>query len=201
MNNKYISRIAARMSSSAADQYDDDDDDAGEYSPASDGSSPAADSSPALESPAADPSPALESPALESPTLESPASDMSEVEDTEDVFGGFSDGLEDLTEYSSRIYLDLTVDFEGEIAQDLLLKTLKQKIRQSLQSGMQEAANELKLSSVKVKVMPIKVELSILDEAEYEPVRALRGDEDDFSTQAASDHEDDGSGEDEELEE
>jgi hypothetical protein len=179
MDTKYISRIAARVSSPSQDELDE-----AEYGEESDeeydGGTPAA-----------------SEPSDMSPAVESPASEMDQGGGAlDDILEGLSDGLDGGTEYSSRIFFDMTVDFEGNVPQSELVATIKKNIRESLQKGMQEAANQLQLSAVSVKVMPIKMELSVIDESEYEPLRDETGGGDGHSDESYGDGEDDELGED-----
>ena len=77
-----------------------------------------------------------------------------------------SDGLEVATEYSCHMTFDIMASFEGKTPKAELAAKIKECLKNAIQAGMQEAANELALSSTEVKVLPINMKLSVLDESE-----------------------------------
>jgi len=172
MNSKYMSRIAAKMVSAQQEQDDSD-----EYEDQGSQSGYVEEGSEAAQEP------------------------FSEDDNgMDDFLADLSDGLGTGTEYSCRISIDLTVDFEGDSSKQDIVAAIKSHLKNSLQDGMQKAANQLQLSSVGVKVMPIKMDISALDEAEYEPLREQLGEEDGHSREDQYDAEGDQSGQDQESE-
>lgn len=70
------------------------------------------------------------------------------------------------TEYSCRVELHLEIDCEGEVTKEVLLKKIRTELKNSIESGIKVVTGELDLSSVRVKVRPMVMELAILDESE-----------------------------------
>jgi hypothetical protein len=107
--------------------------------------------------------------------FETPAEDESEitydgVDSVEGVIdfdmGIESDGLSIPTEYSCRMQIDMTATFEGTVSKADLIGKIKEHLKTALKSGMQKAAGEMSLQSTDVKVMPIQMDVAVLDGSE-----------------------------------
>lgn len=77
-----------------------------------------------------------------------------------------SDPSSPSTEYSCRIELIMDATFEGSVTRDDLVSKLKDELKKSITSGMQATSNDLGLASVGVKVFPIVMECSAVDETD-----------------------------------
>lgn len=76
---------------------------------------------------------------------------------------GMGDGLGVPTEYSAHVQIDIITTFEGTVSTNDLVSKIKSHLKEALKNGMQQAADEMSLQSTDVKVMPIKLDLSVLD--------------------------------------
>jgi hypothetical protein len=72
------------------------------------------------------------------------------------------------TEYSAHIDLSITVNFEGDVAKDILEKKIQNELIAAIQNGMTVVAEEFDLQSTTARVKPIKMELAINDQAAVE---------------------------------
>src|SRR5512136_613724 len=72
------------------------------------------------------------------------------------------------TEYSAHIDLSITVNFEGDVAKDIIEKKIQNELIAAIQNGMTIVAEEFGLQSTTARVKPIKMELAINDQAAIE---------------------------------
>jgi len=77
-----------------------------------------------------------------------------------------ADGLLVKTEYSFRIELVLTANFEGAVSSQQLVDKLKIELKSGLETAMQNVADDLSLDNVAVHVKPVDFALSINDNDE-----------------------------------
>lgn len=78
------------------------------------------------------------------------------------------DSLKNRTEYSCKMDISLTVDFEGEISKKDLSKYLKSEIVNSIKSGMTLLSNSHGLECNNVLVQPLQVECVVNDTSTIE---------------------------------
>jgi hypothetical protein len=67
------------------------------------------------------------------------------------------------TEYSARMELSLSVDFEGAADKAALMTKLKQEIVDSIESGVSITARSFNLRASNLKVKPLKVNMDVND--------------------------------------
>lgn len=78
------------------------------------------------------------------------------------------DILASKTEFSVRAEIALSVDFEGEVAKDHLLKKLRNEIMAAIKQAVTITANELQVSPSVVTVQPISFDVAVNDQADLQ---------------------------------
>lgn len=71
------------------------------------------------------------------------------------------DMLRPLVEYSCRMELSLSVDFEGQVPKDRLIKKLKSEMMASIKAAVNIVSRDFSLETTGVKVQPIKLECAV----------------------------------------
>ena len=69
------------------------------------------------------------------------------------------------TEYSARVEIAFSVDFEGQVAKDVLVKKIQDEIVSSLESSVKIISRELRLRPGRVLVKPLRIEVAMNDQA------------------------------------
>ena len=70
------------------------------------------------------------------------------------------------TEYSCRIELSMTATFEGLVSREVLTSKVQSELKASIEAGMKAVSNDLSLQSTEVKVLPIVMDCSVVDESD-----------------------------------
>lgn len=83
------------------------------------------------------------------------------------------------TEYSCRMEVSFSADFEGDVAQRDLVKKVKTEVMAAMKSAMKQVARDLGLTSTGLTVQPLQVECAVNDQMSVEdepdePVRKRR---------------------------
>lgn len=73
------------------------------------------------------------------------------------------DMLRSTTEYSCRMDLSISADFEGHIPKDRLIRKLKAEITASVRAAMGIVARDFGLDSTGVNIQPVRVECAMND--------------------------------------
>jgi hypothetical protein len=73
------------------------------------------------------------------------------------------DTLKSETEYSCRIELNITANFEGHVDKSHILKKLKSELIAAIKSGVTTTSRELNIASTGVTVQPIRLECDVND--------------------------------------
>ncbi len=71
------------------------------------------------------------------------------------------------TEYSTRVEIAFSADFEGSIAKSVLIKKLEDEIVNALKSSVGIVSRELRLRPGRVLVTPLKIDVAMNDQASY----------------------------------
>lgn len=66
--------------------------------------------------------------------------------------------LEPSTEYSCRMEISLSADFEGDVVKKDLIKKLKSEVIASIKSGMEQVSRDLGIRGTGVVIKPLQVE-------------------------------------------
>jgi hypothetical protein len=69
------------------------------------------------------------------------------------------------TEYSARVEIDFSADFEGQVAKDAFATKLENEIISALEAAVKIVARELRLQPTHVRVKPLRVEIAVNDQA------------------------------------
>lgn len=72
------------------------------------------------------------------------------------------------TEFSCKVDLSLTADFEGDVAKKDLIKKVKAELVNSIKAGMTAVCKDLGMECTNVLVQPIQVECAVNDQASIE---------------------------------
>lgn len=72
--------------------------------------------------------------------------------------------LRPVTEYSCRMDLSISADFEGKIPKDRLVKKLKAEMTAAVKAAMSIVARDFGLESTGVNVKPVRVECAMNDQ-------------------------------------
>jgi len=72
------------------------------------------------------------------------------------------------TEYSCRVEIALTADFEGNVAKKNLIKKLKNEIITAIKTGVEQVSTDMELQATGVVVSPLRVECAVNDQASVE---------------------------------
>lgn len=76
--------------------------------------------------------------------------------------------LQPLTEYSCRADVSISVDFEGRVSKNALLKKLKDELSSAIRAAVSIVAKDTGLDASSVKVQPIKFDCAVNDQAMLE---------------------------------
>ncbi len=68
------------------------------------------------------------------------------------------------TEYSCHVELSFSVDFEGKVAKDTLVKKLRREIMSALESSATIVAQELQLQATGIMVKPVQMNVAVNDQ-------------------------------------
>lgn len=74
------------------------------------------------------------------------------------------DMLRPTTEYSCRLELSVSADFEGRVPKDRLVKKLKAEMTAAVRAAMGIVARDFGLESTGVQVQPVRVEVAMNDQ-------------------------------------
>lgn len=74
------------------------------------------------------------------------------------------DMLRSTTEYSCRMDLSISADFEGQISKDKLIKKLKAEMTAAIKAAMGIVARDFGLESTGVRVQPVRVDCAMNDQ-------------------------------------
>jgi hypothetical protein len=72
------------------------------------------------------------------------------------------------TEYSARVELVFSVDFEGQVAKDILIKKLEDEVVAALESSIKITSRDLELRTGRVLVKPLKFSVAINDQSSFD---------------------------------
>jgi hypothetical protein len=73
-----------------------------------------------------------------------------------------------LTEYSVRMDISFSADFEGTVAKNLLVDKIESEVVSALESSIKIISRELKLDPGRVLVKPLRIEVAMNDQASLE---------------------------------
>lgn len=73
------------------------------------------------------------------------------------------DMLRSTTEYSCRMDLSISADFEGHIPKDRLIRKLKAEVTASIKAAMSIVARDFGLDSTGINIQPVRVECAMND--------------------------------------
>ena len=68
------------------------------------------------------------------------------------------------TEYSARVELSFSADFEGTVAKDILVKKIEDEIISALESSVKIISRELQLHPGQVLVKPFRIDVAMNDQ-------------------------------------
>jgi hypothetical protein len=74
------------------------------------------------------------------------------------------------TEYSVRTEIIFSAEFEGQVAKDVFLKKVEFELMSALESSIKVIARELHLRPGRVLVKPLKLDVAINDQGDFEEV-------------------------------
>ncbi len=79
------------------------------------------------------------------------------------------------TEYSCHVELSFSVDFEGKVAKDVLMKKLRNELIASLESSAVRVAKELRLQATGVLVKPVEMHVAVNDQMSVDEEEGAEG--------------------------
>ena len=89
--------------------------------------------------------------------------------------------LRPATEYSCRMEISLSADFEGDVSKKDLIKKLKSEVIASIKLGMEQVAKDLRVQGTGIVVKPLQVECAVNDQADMEDELEIVPDAADFA--------------------
>jgi hypothetical protein len=70
------------------------------------------------------------------------------------------------TEYACNVELLLNATFDGQVSKADLVSKLKAELQSAIESSMKVVSDDLGLNKTEVKVLPIKIDCSLIDESD-----------------------------------
>jgi hypothetical protein len=72
------------------------------------------------------------------------------------------------TEYSVRTEIAFSAEFEGKVSKDVLVKKLESEVMSALEGAIKVVSRELRLDPGRVLVKPLKMEIAINDQGDFD---------------------------------
>ena len=72
------------------------------------------------------------------------------------------------TEYSTRVEIAFSADFEGTVSKDILMKKLESELISALEASIQITSRELQLRPGRILIKPLRLEIALNDQASFD---------------------------------
>lgn len=77
--------------------------------------------------------------------------------------GADRSALEDQTEYSCRMEIELSADFEGSASKQALIKKFKNEVMAALETSMEICARDLELDATSITIRPLRMDCTVTE--------------------------------------